>query len=63
MLEEYKRVLERRRNQMLEQIRWNKEISKAFLDSGLFSRSDIQEIEVRVVLDFTTFMVLRLLLL
>lgn len=46
MQEAYKRVLERRRGQIVEQIRWTKEFSTGLEKHGLVSRDELKEIEV-----------------
>lgn len=46
MQEAYKRILERRRSQLVEQIRWTKEFSSGLEKYGLVTRDELRDIEV-----------------
>lgn len=46
MQEAYKRILERRRSQLVEQLRWTKELSSGLEKYGLVTREELRDIEV-----------------
>lgn len=52
MQESYKRILEKRRTQIVEQIRWSRELAAGLEKYGLLSKEDLRYVEVRFSLSF-----------